>query len=148
MLPMSSEAHPSLKSRRSKQNRSGQKSKKGHLDGQDILTTLTNKQTRKTIEFYKFKKNEFKVTTTPVEQNTYGLIFVKQNYESRKVTTPAEQNTYGHKFMFTASLCLRQWPRSKTVGARKNDNQAKGIQTKPAYTFVWYQIGGCVKFVC
>ena len=32
------------------------KSKKGHLDGQYILTTLTNKQTRKTIEFYKFKK--------------------------------------------------------------------------------------------
>ena len=32
------------------------KNKKGHLDGQDILTTLTNKQTRKTIELYKFKK--------------------------------------------------------------------------------------------
>ena len=38
----------------------------------------------------------------PAEQNTYGLIFVKQHYESLKATTPAEQNTYGHKFMFTA----------------------------------------------
>ena len=40
------------------------KNKKGHLGGQDMLTTLTNKQIRKTIEFYTFQKEfEFKVTT-------------------------------------------------------------------------------------
>ena len=40
------------------------KNKKRHLGGQDMLTTLTNKQIRKTIEFYKFQKEfEFKVTT-------------------------------------------------------------------------------------
>ena len=65
----------------------------------------------------------------PAEQNTYGLIFVKQNYESLKATTPRS------KPLTVTSLCLRQWPRSKTVTTRNNDNQANGNLTKTSLHF-------------
>ena len=60
------------------------KNKKGHLDGQDILTTITNKQTSKQKMDTCFSKKSNLKWPPPQSKNTYALIFVNQNYESFK----------------------------------------------------------------
>ena len=92
---------------------------KGHLDGQDIWTTLANEQTKD--GHLLFQKIQLKVTT-PAEQNTYGLIFVKQNYESLKATTPR-----GAKHLRSQVYVYGNDREAKPLRPEKIDNQLKGI---------------------
>ena len=66
----------------------------------------------------------------PAEQNTYGLIFVKQHYESLKATT-----SRGAKHLRSQVYVYGNDREAKPLRPETIDNQAKGIFEKPSLHF-------------